>query len=71
MIDEKIARVKALIQKREEIDAELGALFGGAAPAKRGRPRKLDGQSISSSITASETEGSSYTEEDSSSKPTA
>ncbi len=40
MIDEKIARVKALIQKREEIDAELAALFGGAEPPRRGRPRK-------------------------------
>jgi hypothetical protein len=36
MIDEKIGRVKALIQKREEIDAELNAIFSGAAPAKRG-----------------------------------
>jgi hypothetical protein len=39
MIDDKIARVKVLIQKREEIDAELAALFGMAVP-KRGRPRK-------------------------------
>jgi hypothetical protein len=27
-IDESIARVKELIQKREEIDAELAGLFG-------------------------------------------
>jgi hypothetical protein len=39
MVDDKIARVKALIQKREEIDAELAALFGGEA-SRRGRPRK-------------------------------
>lgn len=43
MIDEKIARVKALIQKREEIDAELAAIFGMSAPSKRGRPRKEQG----------------------------
>jgi hypothetical protein len=41
VIDDKIARVKALILKREEIDAELSALFG-ITPAKRGRPRKDD-----------------------------
>jgi hypothetical protein len=40
MIDEKIARVKALIQKREEIDAELATLFGGGETPRRGRPRK-------------------------------
>lgn len=45
MIEDKIARVKALIRKREEIDAELSAIFGGAAPAKRGRPRKEQGNS--------------------------
>ena len=39
MIEDKIARVKVLIQKREEIDAELSALFG-IVPSKRGRPRK-------------------------------
>ena len=39
MIDDKINRVKALIQKREEIDAELAAIFG-MTQSKRGRPRK-------------------------------
>jgi hypothetical protein len=38
MIDEKIARVKALIEERERIDEELSALFG-LAP-RRGRPPK-------------------------------
>jgi hypothetical protein len=42
MIDAKIGRVKELIRKREEIDAELNALFGGAE-ARRGRPRKEQG----------------------------
>jgi hypothetical protein len=43
MIEEKIARVKTLIQKREEIDAELASLFGMAEQSKRGRPRKEPG----------------------------
>jgi hypothetical protein len=34
-IDGKIARVKALIAKREEIDAELSELLGGAVREKR------------------------------------
>lgn len=40
MIEEKISRVKALIQKREEIDAELASIFGGGEVPRRGRPRK-------------------------------
>ena len=43
MIDEKIARVKTLIQQREKIDAELASLFGMTEQAKRGRPRKEPG----------------------------
>jgi hypothetical protein len=39
MIDEKINRVKTLIQQREAIDAELSAIFG-ITTSKRGRPRK-------------------------------
>ena len=35
IIDESIARVKELIQKREEIDAELAAMFGLAARSKK------------------------------------
>jgi Zinc knuckle len=34
-IDDKIARAKDLIAKREEIDKELAALFGGKAPARK------------------------------------
>jgi Zinc knuckle len=34
-IDGKIARVKSLIARREEIDAELSELLGGAAREKR------------------------------------
>jgi Zinc knuckle len=34
-IDGKIARVKELIAKREEIDAELSELLGGSAREKR------------------------------------
>ena len=40
MIDEKITRVKALIEERERIDRELSALFGLTDQPKRGRPRK-------------------------------
>jgi hypothetical protein len=40
MIDEKIARVKHLIQQREAIDAELATVFGLAEQPKRGRPKK-------------------------------
>jgi hypothetical protein len=40
MIDEKISRVKVLIQKREEIDAELSTIFGISDQPKRGRPKK-------------------------------
>ena len=34
-IDDRIATVKSLIAKREEIDAELAALFRGETPQKR------------------------------------
>jgi hypothetical protein len=34
-IDSKIARVKELIAKREELDAELSELLGGVAREKR------------------------------------
>jgi len=34
-IDERIARVKELIQKREEIDAELEGMFGLAGRIKK------------------------------------
>lgn len=34
-IDETIARVKLLIAQREQIDAELAAIFAGASPLRR------------------------------------
>ena len=34
-IDTTISRVKELIAQRENIDAELAALFGGTSPPKR------------------------------------
>jgi hypothetical protein len=44
-IDDQIARVKALIAKREEIDEQLAALFGGAPLAKKSRRCKVcDGE---------------------------
>ena len=35
IVDERIARVKELIQKREEIDAELAGMFGVAGRVKK------------------------------------
>jgi hypothetical protein len=44
-IDTQIARVKELIAKREEIDEQLAALFGGTSPAKKTRRCKIcDGE---------------------------
>jgi hypothetical protein len=44
-IDTQIARVKELIAKREEIDEQLAALFGGAPLAKKSRRCKVcDGE---------------------------
>jgi hypothetical protein len=54
MIDDKIAKAKALIEERERIDRELSALFGLADAPKRGRPRK--GQSITTTTGQSETD---------------
>jgi hypothetical protein len=34
-LDAKIARIKALIEKREELDAEISELLGGAVREKR------------------------------------
>jgi hypothetical protein len=47
MIEDKIAKAKALIQQREQIDRELSALFGLADAPKRGRPRKEHGHESS------------------------
>ena len=40
MLDQKLARVKALMEKREEIDEELSQLLGIEPPKKRGRKPK-------------------------------
>jgi hypothetical protein len=42
MLDDKLARVKKLISKREEIDAELSQLLGISEKTKRGRQPKGD-----------------------------
>jgi hypothetical protein len=44
-IDSKIVLAKELIAKREEIDHQLGELFGGALPMKKARTCKLCGAS--------------------------
>ena len=46
MLDDKIARVKKLIEKREEIDAELSQLLGLAEKPRRGRPPKDDATTV-------------------------
>jgi hypothetical protein len=44
-IDTQIARIKELIAKREEIDEQLAALFGGATVTKKTRRCKIcDGE---------------------------
>jgi hypothetical protein len=44
-IDTQIARTKELIAKREEIDEQLAALFGGAPLTKKTRRCKIcDGE---------------------------
>jgi hypothetical protein len=42
MLDDKLARVKKLIAKREEIDAELSQLLGITEKTRRGRESKGD-----------------------------
>jgi hypothetical protein len=52
MLEEKITRVKKLIEQRDQIEAELAAIFGMTAPSKRGRPRKEKGSSSPESVSA-------------------
>lgn len=40
MLDEKVARVRKLIEQRDKINAELATLLGVSEPSRRGRPRK-------------------------------
>lgn len=40
MLDQKLARVKSLMEKRDEIDAELSQLLGIEPPKRRGRKPK-------------------------------
>lgn len=42
MLDDKLARVKTLIAKREEIDAELAEMFGVEPRKPRGRRPKSE-----------------------------
>jgi hypothetical protein len=43
-IDDRIAIAKALIARREEIDLQLAALFGGQMPQKRQQKCKSCGE---------------------------
>jgi len=40
MLEEKLARVKRLMEQREKIDAELAGMLGVSTAPKRGRRRK-------------------------------
>jgi len=63
MIDEKIAKVKALIDERERIDRELSALFGLTDQPKRGRPRKDGREPVQADTTGwSITHGESHSD---------
>ena len=42
MLDDKLARIKKLIAKREEVDAELSQLLGITEKTRRGRQPKDD-----------------------------
>jgi len=44
MLEEKIGRVRKLLEQRDRINAELAAIMGEGQLPKRGRPRK-DGNS--------------------------
>lgn len=39
-MDNKLERIRELINTKEKVDAELERLLGGADVSKRGRPRK-------------------------------
>lgn len=43
MLEEKLVRIKKLMEQREKIDAELGEMLGISNAPKRGRPRKEQG----------------------------
>jgi hypothetical protein len=42
VLDDKLARIKKLIAKREQIDAELSVLLGITEKTRRGRQSKED-----------------------------
>ena len=58
MLEEKLTRIKKLMEQRDKINAELAELVGMSAAAKRGRPRKeqSDGSSAESQLMPQSTE---------------
>jgi hypothetical protein len=59
MLEDRISKVKSLLEERDRIDRELAVLFGLAEQPKRGRPKKdsrvpMDGRSTSWSATLGE-----------------
>lgn len=53
-IDTQIARAKELIAKREEIDVQLAALFGGNSLTKKTRRCKICGEDGHNAMTCPE-----------------
>lgn len=50
MFEEKLTRIKKLMEQRDKINAELAELVGMSTQAKRGRPRKEQGDGSSESV---------------------
>jgi hypothetical protein len=51
MLEEKLARVKKLMEQREKIDAELAGMLGMSTAPRRGRPRKEQGSGADGGMT--------------------
>ena len=59
MLEEKLARIKKLMEQRDKINAELAEMVGMNAPTKRGRPRKdHDNTPVAAQETSESTESS-------------
>jgi hypothetical protein len=59
MLEDRISKVKSLLEERDRLDRELAVLFGLADQPKRGRPKKdnrepMEGTSTSWSVTLGE-----------------
>ena len=62
MLEDRISKVKTLLEQRERIDCELAVVFGLIEQPKRGRPKKDNGELLVRSTSSSETIGESHAE---------